>query len=362
MTVSLTSAGTLISGFFSWWLGELTAMWQPLRKLVRRGPKMLTLNTSDQQWVLGIQKGARLQELGRLDSQSQASVGRKTFGALVKKAKLRHADLTVLLPENKSLRKPLDMPAITEPDLRQALFFEIDRQTPFRPEDVYFDHRVLSRRPDAKRMTVELIAVPRASVDIILSQLQEWGLQPSIVDVVTRNAQRGIGINLLKADQSIAQWPPRRVASVLLFIALLAGVFYIPVNQLSAEDESLAAQVEEESKGAKQILAKHAELDETVRAASFLDERKKNSPGVLGVLNELTKALPDNTWLLSLSKNNAEVKISGYSAAAAQLISIIDAVPQFKNPTFSSPIVQDPQAKLERFDISFEIAPNGGKR
>jgi general secretion pathway protein L len=81
---------------------------------------------------------------------------------------------------------------------------------------------------------------------------------------------------------------------------------------------------------------------------------------VLSVLNEVTKALPDNTWLLSLSKNKAEVKISGYSAAAAELISRIDAVPLFKNPTFSSPIVQDMQNKLERFDISFEI--KSGKR
>ena len=360
MATSLTRANDLISRVFSWWLAELTAMWQPLRRFVQRGPKTLTLNTSDQQWVLRLQKGARLQELGRLDSQSQASVGRKTLGTLMRKAKLRHADLTVLLPENSSLRRPLDMPAISEPDLRQALFFEIERQTPFRPEDVYFDYHVLARRPEAKRLTVELIAVPRANVDAILRQLHDWGLQPSIVDVVPKNAQSGIGINLLKADQSAARWSSLRVASALLVIVLVAAVFYVPVSQLSAEDESLAAQVAGESARAKQTIAKRGELDEAIRAAGFLDERKQNVPGVFGVLNEVTKALPDNTWLLSLSQNKAEVKISGYSAAAAELISLIDAVPIFKNPTFSSPIVQDLQNKLERFDISFEI--KGSKR
>ena len=252
------------------------------------------------------------------------------------------------------------MPAIAEPDLRQALFFEIERQTPFRPEDVYFDYRVLARRPETKRLTVELIAVPRANVDSILSRVHDWGVQPSIIDVVPTNAQSGIGINLLKADQSAARWSPLRVACALLVVVLVGAVLYVPVNQLSAEDESLAAQVAEESARAKQILAKRAELDETVKAASFLDERKQNLLGVLGVLNEVTKALPDNTWLLSLSLNKAEVKISGYSATAAELISRIDAVPLFKNPTFSSPIVQDPQNKLERFDISFEI--KGGER
>jgi general secretion pathway protein L len=152
------------------------------------------------------------------------------------------------------------------------------------------------------------------------------------------------------------------MAAALLCVVLLATVFYVPVSQLSAEDESLAAQVAEESGKAKQTLAKRAELDETVRAAAFLDERKKNVPGALSVLNELTKALPDNTWLVNLTQNQTDVKISGYSAAAAELISVIDAVPLFKNPTFSSPIVQDPAKKLERFDISFEIEPQGGKQ
>ena len=70
MATSLIRANDLISGFFPWWLKELAAMWRPLRGFVRSGPKMLTLDASDEQWVLRLQKGARLQELGRLDSQS----------------------------------------------------------------------------------------------------------------------------------------------------------------------------------------------------------------------------------------------------------------------------------------------------
>jgi general secretion pathway protein L len=362
MAISLNSASAIASDFFGWWLSELEVAWQPVRSLLRQGPKLLTLNTSDQQWILRLQKGSRSQELGRLDSRSPANVGRKALGTLIRKAKLKHADLTVLLPASKSLRRPLDLPAVIESDLRQALYFEIERQTPFRPEDVYFGYRILARSPESKRLTVELITAPRTVVDPILRQLNEWGVQPTAVDVAARNAQNRMGINLLEADQSAARWSSLGVASALLCVALLAAVLYVPVGQLSAEDGSLAAQVAEESGKAKQTLAKRAELDETIRAAAFLDERKKNLPGVLSVLNELTKALPDNTWLVNITQNQADVKISGYSAAAAELIPLIDAVPLFKNPTFASPIVQDPVKKLERFDISFEIEPRGGKQ
>jgi len=362
MAISLNNAGTLASNFFSWWFGELDAMWQPISGLFRQGPKMLTLNTSDQPWVLRLQKGSRSQEVGKLDSRSSANVGRKTVGTVTRKAKLRKADLTVLLPESRSLRRPLDLPAIDDADLRRALYFEIERQTPFRPEDVYFDYRVLSRRSETKRLTVELITAPRTTVDPILKQANEWGLQPSTVDIVPRNATRGIGVNLIKPEQSASKWSSIRVAMATVFVALLAAVFYVPVAQLGAEDDALAAQVAEEGGKAKQTLAKRAELDETVRAAAFLDERKKNVAGTLAVLNELTKALPDNTWLTNFTQNETDIKISGYSAAASELIALIDAVPLFKNPTFSSPIVQDPQKKLERFDISFELDTKGGKR
>jgi general secretion pathway protein L len=345
----------LISRFLSWWLAELSGMWRPLRRWIRRGPNMLTLDTSEQQWVLRLRKGARFQDLGRLDPQLPARDVRKTVGTLLSKGKRRHADLTILLRDSRSLRRPLEMPAIAEPNLRQALFFEIERQTPFRPEDVYFDYHVLARRPESKRLIVEMIAAPRADVDAILSQARDWGLQPSIVDVVARNSQSGIGINLLRSDAVSARWSSPRVASALIAILLVVAVLYVPVNQLRVEDDSLAALATGESEKAKQVLAKRAELDENIKAARFLRERKQNLPRELAVLNELTKALPDNTWLNRLSQTKEGVKISGYSAAASELIPRIDSVPLFKNPTFSSPIVQDSEKKLERFDISFEL-------
>src|SRR6476661_9262982 len=102
----------LVSRFLSWWLAELSAMWRPFRTLIRRGPNMLTLDTSDQQWALRLRKGARLQDLGRLDPQLPASDVRKTVGSLLNKGKRNQADLTILLRDSRSLRRPLEMPAI----------------------------------------------------------------------------------------------------------------------------------------------------------------------------------------------------------------------------------------------------------
>jgi general secretion pathway protein L len=257
------------------------------------------------------------------------------------------------------------LPSLTESNLRRALYFEIDRQTPFRSDDVYFDYRVVARNPQAKDITVELTTVPRSIVDETLSRVREWGLQPSVVDVADSDKQLGIGVNLLKGvdgEESGFWRSPLNVASTMLFIGLLAAVFYVPMNQMATMDESLAAQVSEERDRAKHSLAVRDELEQAIRASHFLDERKKNLPGTLRMLDELTKALPDSTWLFTMSLQSSQVKISGYSAGAANLISVLGTRPLFKNPAFSSPITQDTQSKLERFDILLNVGSDGAKK
>lgn len=357
MSVSLTGFRAPLANFLAWWLSELKGIGRPISELLQQSSPALTLDLVEQDWVLRLHKGKRVKELGRVDPE----VNKRDIGALVKKAKLGNTPLTVLLPKDRVLRKVLDLPAITEAELREALSFEIDRQTPFRPDDVYFDFRVISRRPDTKRLGVELTTVPRATVDKLLAEVQRWGLYPSRVDVATDDLKRGSGINLLRGSGDQRGTSPARRALTLLIILLAVSVMYVPVSQLNATDELLQSQVAEERKAADRTLGMRAELEQTVKATQFLNERKKNVPSALNVLNELTKVIPDNTWLLTLNQDNSQLKISGYSAAAAELISALDAVPFFKKPAFTSPIVQEPQRKLERFEISFEVDPDGGK-
>jgi general secretion pathway protein L len=359
MAVAPAGIQNLASNFFTWWLGELEALWRPARDMVRRASPEMTITISGDEWVVRQHKGGKVKELGRILVSSDPSIGKDPLLRIIKSAKLRHPEPKILLPQDATLRKVLEMPAVAEPDLRHALSFEIDRQTPFHADDVYYDYRILARRPETKRVVVELITAPRASVDQILSRLRDWGVHPSGFDVTIGEGRPGIGVNLLKGPNQQSTWrrSPLALAAAALLVLLVGALFYIPVRQLAALDETLAAQVAEESVAAKRTMAMRGELDQTVKAAQFLDERKKNVPNSLVVLNELTKALPDNTYLFTFSQNAKEVKIAGYSSSASELISAINAVPIFKKPAFTSSIVQDPNLKLERFEILFEVEP-----
>jgi general secretion pathway protein L len=354
MELSATLAGTSVSGLFSWWLGELKAIFSPLSRFMDRNRPELTLTPVDGQWIVSLKKGKGVRELVRVDFGARPTAGRKAIRSAIKNVK-RDEDVTMMLPEGNALRKSLDIPSVAEPDLRRALSFEIDRQTPFKADDVYFDYRIIVRDPATKRLIVELITVPKASVDARLAEVRRWDIHPSRVDIQVGKGSTGLGINLLRgSDKKLGRSYLPAVLSVLL-CSLLFAAFLIPLHQLSSLDESLKAQVAREKETADKTLVVRADLAQEVNSAQFLDSIKENTPIVLLSINELTRALPDDTWIMSLQLNQKEIKISGYSTAAAQLISILDDIAIFREPTFTSSIVQDKRQKLERFELTLQV-------
>ena len=58
-------------------------------------------------------------------------------------------------------------------------------------------------------------------------------------------------------------------------------------------------------------------------------------------------------------KLGREARIAGYAPTASSLIGLIDKSPRLQGPRFRSSVTQDPRTGLERFNMSFRIAPGG---
>jgi general secretion pathway protein L len=75
---------------------------------------------------------------------------------------------------------------------------------------------------------------------------------------------------------------------------------------------------------------------------------------VLELLDELTRILPDDTWITRLDIKGSELEIQGQSASAAALIPLIESSSILQNPRFRSPVTQIPRSDVERFHLSAE--------
>ncbi len=82
---------------------------------------------------------------------------------------------------------------------------------------------------------------------------------------------------------------------------------------------------------------------------------KASAPLMLETLKEITRLLPDNTWLTRLKVTEREVFLEGYSESATGLISVLESSGLLKNASFTSPTIKDRRLNKERFRIKAEL-------
>ncbi len=70
------------------------------------------------------------------------------------------------------------------------------------------------------------------------------------------------------------------------------------------------------------------------------------------LLDDMTRIIPDDTWVNRVDFSDGEIQLQGQSGAAAGLIGLIEASPTFHNARFRSPVTQIARTSQERFHLS----------
>src|SRR5207247_4977095 len=105
----------------------------------------------------------------------EPAVQRNALRQLLEAAGETRGRVRLCLAREEALVRRVSLPAATEENLEQVLGFEMDRLTPFRAEDVYFDHRVVGRDPTSGQVHVLLAVARRDLVDSKVERLRAWG-------------------------------------------------------------------------------------------------------------------------------------------------------------------------------------------
>jgi hypothetical protein len=106
-----------------------------------------------------------------------------------------------------------------------------------------------------------------------------------------------------------------------------------------------------------------SELDRMVSQYNFALERKYTTPGVAQVLDEVTRLLPDDTWLTQFEIKSSihgkatqrELFMRGESANAGKLISLLENATLVGQATPRSPTTKLQPGPGESFDIGAQL-------
>jgi general secretion pathway protein L len=275
-------------------------------------------------------------------------------------ARLASSETTVLLPAADILRRVVQLPIGAANNLRKILQHELDRHSPIDPSEVYFDHWVKLRDKTANRLEVELRIVKRASIDRAVALSRSLGLEPISIgvdgDIFPLNS-RELPLSRAAVIRSLCRRWIVPALSVLLLV-LVIGAVTAAVAREELALTMLNARVEEARAMSAVVQRLRAEISATEKRAAFLAGEKRN-PMAVRILSELTRAIPDGTWITSFQLTGREVRIGGFSSSASSLIAALDQSGFFANAQFRAPLTQGPQNGGERFDLSAEVKEEG---
>jgi Tfp pilus assembly protein PilN len=86
----------------------------------------------------------------------------------------------VCLPQEQTLVQEVFLPLASEDNLSQVLEYEIERQLPFKREDVYYDFLPAGRKGD--KLCVYVFAIAKRNLDGVVALLESLGIKPNGVE------------------------------------------------------------------------------------------------------------------------------------------------------------------------------------
>lgn len=350
--------------FLAWWGGELAGLLPaPLRARVLRGPEVLLLSVESD--GLRVRRERTGDLLAQIEWSAAPEEQRASFVRACRDIDPSDRRLVLLLPSTFVLRRRLQLPQAAASDLRRVVGYEIDRQTPFKPDQVWYDVRVLDLVAAPGQIAVELIAAPRAEVEPLLSRLLGLGLVPDAVDVAIESASaRGrVGVNLLPPAQRARRAHPRRRANLIMgaiCIVLAIVVMLQWLGNRQAALDTMQSDVDALHAQARRATTLREQLVNAAGASGFLAARKRATPSALAVLQDLTKRLPADTWLERFSLDSqGQLTMQGESAKAAGLIDTLRDSPLITEPKLQGVIQPDPVTGKEHFDLAAQLRGTG---
>ena len=346
-----------LPAFFAWWGGELRAcLPQRWRGVFEDRVDTLLLDTGAEGLVIyrasqpGQPPVASIP--GRLSVEEQRLALNKARNAL-DDPRVR---MVLCLPRARVLLRSMKLPAAAENNLSQVLGFEMDRQTPFKADQVYADQAVTARDPETRALSVDMAVVPKPVMDAELKKLEPLELALDGVDAWAGPAGGGrLGFNLLPPTQRVRQRNMRMRLNLAL--AGVAVVLMVTAMSLwvSNREEALASmqgKVADIQKQATQVASLRKGLAESIKGASFLIRKKIDTPSTVELIRALTHALDDDTFLQRLSiDDNQRVSLQGQGAHAASLLEKVAAIPSITDASFQGVIQPDAASGKERFNI-----------
>jgi general secretion pathway protein L len=344
----------VIGAFLTWWLAQLTE----LLPWWLRPPVLTRVDALVIAPVGPLDRGTNVTVTLRRHGKD-VPLGQFAVGAADLKQLSRSQGRLVILKISHSdvLEKTIVLPLAAQRDLDQVLAFEMDRETPFTEEELYWTYQTESVDQQLGRLSVHLLLIQKSRLTPLLTALSQCGLAPTWLEFA--DGPPGVPFLPLNNNHSILQRRPRWLlaGAAGCCAALALGAVVLPFARQTAELSRLDREVRAGQATAAEAEALRGEIVRLSRSAKLVVRAQQEAARPLEALAIVTRLLPDDTYLTGFEVRQRKMTLNGHSAGAARLIRALAADGRFPNPSFAAPVTRVEALKADVFTIVTEIGP-----
>jgi general secretion pathway protein L len=355
----------LLARLGRWWLGEFLDLFPDriAQWLLGRGRGLLAIVPGPDAVDLELMTDSRQSlALGRVGLSEYAPSSIEHFLHAHGFARA-DVDIGLRLPAEQIFARKLLVPAEAAGAVDDILAQDLARKTPFRLADVYHGH-ASARAASADKITVWQWVTRR---DFVAQATA--AMAADIADLAFVDAPIGPDRDApapfiwlrpnARAGRSWVQRSAMALGCTAVVLALAAGGQKYWRQQMLLDD--LDARIATTRAKAQQVRAAVDKLEQKQSVVLRLRAQKSDLPGLLDIWEEATRVLPSHSWLTELrlaetsDKHEQQVAMIGFSAAATNLVGIVDRSPLFVDAALTAPVALDPVEGRERFALQAKV-------
>lgn len=261
----------------------------------------------------------------------------------------------VELPEAVLLRRQLVLPLLTDDEVRQAVEMDVRAASPFAEGELAWGYGV--QPIEGGRIRVNAALTSRKLIEQRLDELRSrFGESP--VEVWAGGPTPFMIPGYGESERILRAHKARSTAFVLLLLALLqaTALALTPTLQLrerAIEARSLTDELRRSVQAQAASREEYVKIVDQLRKLGVVAQRQHD---LLALLDRITRALPDDTFLIGLEVEGDTVRISGQSDNAAQLMQTLGSDSAFRDVKAPAGIARAGTRGKEGFTIEFGLA------
>jgi general secretion pathway protein L len=320
----------------------------------RRGRRLVRLAQDGERWIVEQVRGREETSLGSI-------AGGATVPIEIARAAQRSSVVLKLSADDVIFRR-INVPAQAGSLLAGIVRNQIERLSPWQADDAAygFDARASA---DAS-LDVDVLITPRAALDETCRRFEEIGLRVDRVVTDGRAGDAAAPVTLWSrfadaSDRSLARAGVAIAAVITATVCMTAAVglwAFVAATSADGEADDVAADIARLQHGAQGASARS--LAATAPPAERAWALKETSPAAVVVVEALSRALPDTSYLTELNLEGAALRIVGLADDAPSLIAPLETSGHLTDVRFFAPTTRASDGRRFVFHIEARVEPH----